>query len=182
MSTSAVRYSPCYTVDDYEQWEGDWELWNGIAVCMSPAPSPLHQYVASSLAYEIRDQLRKSERCKCLVIPEIDWRIDRNTVVRPDVLVICRGLPDKYLNYAPSFIAEVLSPSTAHKDRTAKRELYQQQRVKWYFIVNTDAEAIDVLELVNGVYVERSTNSGEIAVEIDPDCHVLVQLKRIFGR
>lgn len=157
-------------------------MWNGIAVCMSPAPTPLHQYVASTLAYEIRDQLRRNERCKGLVVPEIDWRIDRNTVVRPDVLIICSGLPEKYLNYAPSFIAEVLSPSTAHKDRTAKRELYEQQHVKWYFIVDTDAEAIVVLELVNGVYVERSTSPGEIAVDIDPDCHVTVQLERIFGR
>lgn len=89
---------PRYTVDDYEQWEGDWELWNGVAVCMSPAPSPLHQYVTSALTGEIREQLRNNSRCDCFVVPEVDWRIDRNTVVRPDVLVICKGLPEKYLS------------------------------------------------------------------------------------
>ena len=39
MSSSAIRYSPCYTVDDHATWEGDWELWNGVTVCVSPLAS-----------------------------------------------------------------------------------------------------------------------------------------------
>ncbi len=182
MSSSAVNYMPRYTVDDYEQWEGDWELWNGVAVCMSPAPSPLHQYVASALAGEIREQLRKNSRCDCLVVPEVDWRIDRNTVVRPDVLVICNGLPDKYLNYPPAFIAEILSPSTAHKDRTAKKNLYEQHGVKWYLIVDADAKTIDVFELQNGVYAEHSVLEGKVTLSFDEECSALVKFDRILDR
>jgi len=182
MSTSAIRYSPTYTVDDYEQWKGDWELWNGVAVCMSPAPTPLHQYVGSILVSEIRDQLRKDEKCKCLVVPEIDWRIDRTTVVRPDVLVLCDGLPSKYLTAAPALIAEILSPSTSHKDRTAKRELYQQQGVKWYLLVAPEQKTIQALELVDGVYVERSTESEEITFTVEQGCDVHLKLERIFPK
>lgn len=180
MSTSAIRYSPTYTVDDYEQWEGDWELWNGVAVCMSPAPTPLHQYVGLMLATEIHNQLEKKQDCKCLVVPEIDWRIDRTTVVRPDVLVLCNGLPSKYLTDTPAFIAEILSPSTSHKDRTAKRELYQQQGVQWYFLVAPEQKTIQALELVDGVYVEHSTEPGEITFTVDQGCEVQLKLERIF--
>ncbi len=127
-----------YTVDEYEQWESDWELWNGVAVCMPPSPTPLQQYVGLMLASEIRDQLSRNTDCKCLVVLEIDWRIDRTTVVRPDILILCQGLPPEYLNYVPSFIAEVLSPATCHKDRTAERELYEQQGVRWYFLVDVE--------------------------------------------
>jgi hypothetical protein len=31
MST-APRYQPHYTVDDYRLWEGRWELWHGLDV------------------------------------------------------------------------------------------------------------------------------------------------------
>lgn len=181
MSTSAIRYSPTYTVDDYEQWEGDWELWNGVAVCMSPSPTPLHQYVGLMLASEIRDQLSRNKDCKCLVVPEIDWRIDRTTVVRPDILILCQGLPPKYLNYVPSFIAEVLSPATSHKDRTAKRELYQQQGVRWYFLVDVEQKTIEALELCDGIYVERSTENGHITFRVDERCEVSLKLDRIFS-
>ena len=34
---SATRYSPHYTIDDYRLWEGDWELWQGTAVAMTPS-------------------------------------------------------------------------------------------------------------------------------------------------
>lgn len=181
MSTSAVRYSPCYTVDDYELWEGDWELWNGIAVCMSPAPSPLHQYIASSLAFEIRDQLRQSEQCKCIVIPEADWRINTSTVVRPDVSVLCHGLPKKYIDYTPALVAEVLSPSTQHKDRTAKKELYQQQGVRWYLIIDAEQKAIEFLELDRDQFIERLPSDDQIKLSLDGDCHIQLTLERIFS-
>ncbi len=35
MST-APQFIPHYTIDDYQLWEGDRELWNGVAVAMTP--------------------------------------------------------------------------------------------------------------------------------------------------
>ena len=114
------------------------------------------------------------------MVPEIDWRIDRTTVVRPDILILCQGLPPKYLNYVPAFIAEVLSPATSHKDRTAKRELYQQQGVRWYFLVDVEQKTIEALELTDGIYVERSTGNGHIAFRVDERCEISLKLDRIF--
>jgi len=181
MSTSAIRYSPCYTVDDYALWEGDWELWNGIAVCMSPSPSPLHQFVATSLAGEIREQLRKNKVCDCVVISESDWRIDSSTVVRPDVSVLCRGLPKKYIDYTPALVAEVLSPSTQQKDRNAKKELYRQQGVHWYLMIDAEKKAIEFLELDHDQFVERLTSDDQINLSLDGDCRIQLTLERIFS-
>ena len=181
MSTNAVRYSPCYTVDDYEQWEGDWELWNGVAVCMSPASSPLHQFVATSLAGEIRELLRKNKGCNCFVITGADWRIDSSTVVRPDVSVLCHGLPKKYIDYTPALVAEIMSPSTQHKDRTAKKELYQQQGVHWYLIIDADKKAIEFLELDRDQFVERLTSDNQISLSLEADCKIQLMLERAFS-
>jgi Uma2 family endonuclease len=147
---------------------------------MSPSPTPLHQYVGLMLDSEIRDQLSRNKDCKCLVVPEINWRINRTTVVRPDILILFQGLPPKYLNYVPSIIAEVLSPATSHKDRTAKRELYQQQGVGWYFLVDVEQKTTEALELIDGIYVERSTVNGHIACRVDERCEVSLKLDRIF--
>ncbi len=114
------------------------------------------------------------------MVPEIDWRIDRTTVVRPDILILCQGLPEKYLDYVPSFIAEVLSPATSHKDRTAKRDLYKQQGVRWYFLVDVEQQKIVALELVDGTYVERSTVNRLIDFRVDERCEVSLNLDRVF--
>ena len=132
------------------------------------------------LASGIREQLGQKKDCKCLVVPEIEWRVDRTTVVRPDILILCHGLPPKYLNYSPSFIAEVLSPATSHKDRTAKRELYQQQGVSWYFLVDAEHKTIEALELIDGICVERSTENGHITFRVDERWEISLKLERVL--
>ena len=39
----ALSDLPHYTYDDYIQWEGQWELIDGIAYAMVPAPSVEHK-------------------------------------------------------------------------------------------------------------------------------------------
>jgi len=49
----APRYEPHYSVADYLQWEGEWELWNGIAAALSPAPLGPHERAAAKLVFHI---------------------------------------------------------------------------------------------------------------------------------
>ena len=46
---TASKYDPHYTVADYEQWSGDWELWKGTAVAMTPSPFGKLQLVGANL-------------------------------------------------------------------------------------------------------------------------------------
>jgi Uma2 family endonuclease len=41
-------------------------------------------------------------------------------------------------------VIEILSPSTARRDRTVKRALYQRQGVAEYWIVDLDARQVEV--------------------------------------
>lgn len=47
MSSEKPKYLPKYTYDDYKNWEGKWELIDGIPYAMSPAPRIEHQEVSS---------------------------------------------------------------------------------------------------------------------------------------
>lgn len=68
----------------------------------------------------------------------VDYIIADDTILQPDMLVVCREITKKYLDFAPGLVVEVLSPSTALKDRHTKYYLYEQQGIKYYLIVDTD--------------------------------------------
>jgi len=61
---------PRYTYGDYVQWQGDdrWELIDGIAFDMSPAPSRLHQDVVFGVGRQLADQVEGSP-CSVYLAP-----------------------------------------------------------------------------------------------------------------
>jgi len=44
------RELPHYTYEDYSNWEGRWELIQGIPYAMSPSPSYTHQRISQKIA------------------------------------------------------------------------------------------------------------------------------------
>jgi len=141
----ASKYRPYYTYEDYCQWEGRWELIEGMPYAMSPAPTPGHQRVSAIL---IR-RFEALEKCKnCTVYQPLDWKITEDTIVQPDLLVVCDEIKKKYLDFPPVLVVEILSPSTASKDRGEKMELYQQQQVKYYLIVDPHFKKVAIYEWI----------------------------------
>jgi Uma2 family endonuclease len=146
---------PRNTIRDLEAWEDRWELLEGIPHAMSPAPSIRHQQV--------------SQRLTALVAGS--WRIDDETVVIPDALVVCtaRKLEGVFLTEAPALVVEILSPSTALNDRTVKRELYAQQGVHHYLLADLDTETVEGLELEGGVTAATQRGGGGVeAFDLGP--------------
>ena len=71
MST-APRYVPHYTVEDYGHWEGDWELIDGVPISMSPSPFGPHERIVSRLALQLGTQIKDHGRL-CEVYTNLDW-------------------------------------------------------------------------------------------------------------
>lgn len=141
---------PHYTYQDLQNWEGKWELIDGIPYAMSPMPIPRHQYIAANLTSEFRFQLKKCKHCKTYL--PLDYVIKDDIVLVPDLLIVCGEINKKFLDFPPALVAEVLSPSTALKDRHTKFGLYEQQGVKYYIIISPDIEEVEIYQLENGVY------------------------------
>ena len=144
MST-ASRYLPHYTVADYRQWQGDWELWQGIPVAMTPSPFGRHQRCSLRLARMLLTSIEE-QNCQAEVLQEIDWIISDDTVVRPDVLVLCGAAPERHVTSPPVLVAEILSPSTADKDQHDKLLLYERHGVDYYLIVDPDQNTLSSYE------------------------------------
>jgi len=136
-----------YTYKDYCTWpeEERWELIDGTAWNMSPAPNRAHQQVSFRLSGIIGDYI-KNGPCEAYTAPFdvlLPWpdelkEGDFASVVQPDISVICdpNKLTDKGCTGAPDWIIEIISPSTAAKDFNEKLRLYERHRVREYWIAD----------------------------------------------
>jgi len=175
----ANKIIPHYTYDDWVHWEGKWELIDGHPIAMNPTPVPAHQRVAAELRTELLLALRKSNCKKCRVYDPVDYKISDDTILVPDILIICGEVKKKYLDFAPSLIVEILSPSTALRDRHTKYELYQQQGVKYYLIVDADTKNIEVYMLHDEQYSLQPMNSS-YTFELKDNCSITPDMSTIF--
>jgi Uma2 family endonuclease len=179
--SAALKFVPHYTVDDYALWKGDWELWEGIAIAMSPSPFGRHQRVLFSLAAELRAELLRTA-CQATSLGELDWVVAEDTVVRPDVMVVCGEPPERHVHAAPSLIGEVLSDATRQNDLTYKRQLYQREKVDVYLIIDPEAETIELDHRQEDGSYKNELVAGELQIRLCKACDIRIETAAIFRR
>lgn len=151
---------PHYTYEEYKNWEDNWELIYGYAYAMSPAPMIKHQRITNNIGWELKNIFDSCNKCQVLM--PIDWKISDDTIVQPDNSVICHTpTHEAYITKAPRVVFEILSKSTAKKDKELKYRLYEQEGVAYYIIVDTDEEIAKVYELKDGKYMKVCDASDE---------------------
>ena len=175
-----LEYLPHYTYEDYKEWDGDWELIDGVPYAMAPSPMKRHQLLAYEIAYILRSQIEDCSECE--VLGEIDYKISSDTIIRPDVVLTCNETSQKYLLKAPEIVVEVVSQSSAKLDEGYKFELYESEGVKYYILIYPD-------DLVAKVYRYRDLNFVLVGVFSDSEyhfenttCKVGVDFKKLFYR
>ena len=142
---------PHYTVHEYKQWEGNWELIYGVPYAMLPAPVNKHQLLSGKIFRQLDESLDTCSQCMAII--EADWILNHDTVFRPDIAVICYE-PEDYLTKAPEIIFEVISPSTAKRDETIKFQAYGEEGVTYYCLVYPDTLIAKLYKYKNGQYVK----------------------------
>lgn len=144
---------PCYTYNDYLSWEGNWELIHGLAYAVAPAPMIKHQLISNNIAWELNTILQDCKMCQALL--PVDWKISNDTIVQPDNSVIChKPTNEAYITKAPKIIFEILSVSTAKKDKGLKYNLYEQEGVSYYCIMDPKGSNAKVYKLQDKKYIK----------------------------
>lgn len=146
-----------YTYADILTWPEDerWELIDGVAYDMSPAPSPRHQVIQGELFVLFHDFLRGAT---CRVYPPpFDVRLPKptedgltaSTVVQPDLTVVCdpEKIDERGCVGAPTLVVEILSPGTSRKDLREKLTAYAQAGVPEYWVVYPFEKVVQVYTL-----------------------------------
>ena len=158
------------TYADYLEMSDDerYELLNGELV-LSPSPKEIHLYTSSMLHLKIGTHARKCNLGKVYFSP-FDVVLSDTDVVQPDSYSSQMNAPDMItpdnVRGAPDLVVEILSPTTADRDRTIKLDLYATHGVKGYWMVDPDSRTVIVLLRdesrfeVSGIYGEGQTLSS----------------------
>jgi Uma2 family endonuclease len=188
----ARRDTESHTYADYLTWPDDvrYELIDGVAYLMAPAPTLDHQDVAGEIYFQLRTALA-ARPCRAYIAPvdvrlpkadEDDARVD--TVVQPDVLIVCDAekLDRRGVRGAPDLIVEVLSPGTAGHDHGAKRRVYERAGVREYWLVHPTDRMLTIYRLEEGGFgkPEIQELSGETPLGILPG--VAIVWDELVGR
>jgi Uma2 family endonuclease len=169
-----------HTNGDYLSWPEAvrYEPIDGVAYLMAPAPTLAHQDVVGEVYFQLRQALA-DKPCRVYVAP-VDVRLpkadeadaDIDTVVLPDVLVVCdpAKADRRGLRGAPDLVVEVLSPSTASHDHVRKRRVYEWAGVREYWLVHPIDRMVTVYRLEDGRFGRPDVAylAGETPVGILP--------------
>ncbi len=154
MPSTARKLDDHFTYADYLTWDDGkrWEIIDGEVWDMTPAPTLKHQRISRNLFYRLVAFL-DGKTCEVFDAPT-DVVLDEDTVVQPDILVVCdhSKLTDACVKGAPDLIVEILSPSTGVKDRREKKKLYERFGVLEYILVDPMNETVERYTLTEGRY------------------------------
>lgn len=172
-----------YTYADYRTWPEQvrYELIDGIAYLMA-APDTAHQEVVGEIYVQLRNALH-GKPCRPFIAP-FDVRLprpgqrdeDTDTVVQPDVLLICdpEKLDRRGARGAPDLVVEVLSPSTAGHDQVLKRRIYERAGVREYWLIHPTDRVLTVYRLGQDGYGKPDTQelAGSTRLGILPEVEI----------
>ncbi len=185
----AVKKEQKFTYEDYLAWpeEERWQIINGKAYNMSPAPNLDHQAILGELHRQIANYLL-DKTCRVfaspvdIIFPKSDQDIKKTEdVVQPDIIVVCdhKKLHErKRCIGAPDLVIEILSPSTAYIDMRDKRNLYEREGVREYWIVDPVHKTLQACILDGSKYrfPEIYSREDKIKVSILPELEIDLNL------
>ena len=189
----ALRKDERYTVEQYLTWPEDgprYELLEGIPYELN-APSVEHQQLVGGLHYELehyqRERIKQSGGggAPCIIVESpVDVILSDITVVQPDLIVVCNraSIVNGRVSGAPDLVVEVLSPSTAARDKKQKRRLYQVAGVPQYLVIDPANFCVELYILgSDGRYpAPEVLDAGDVlTLQIAPD--FTLTLSNIFG-
>lgn len=167
---------------------------DGVIYDMSPAPGYQHGIINGNIYNAIKTGLKNS---LCLVFMEnLDFKYQpdfNDDYVCPDIMVICdrKHLKGGTYSGVPKFIVETLSPSTAKRDKSEKKDIYEKAGVEEYWIVAPQGKSVEIYYLEDGKYIleqnyilqedkedDHYNAETEISLKVFP--HIKMLLSEIF--
>ena len=148
---------PRVTYAELEQWPDDgrrYELYGGEVIVV-PAPLPIHQVVALRV-YDVLKVYGEGTGGLVICSP-LDIVFSEYDVLQPDVVFFDAERRSQFdlehpIRTVPSLVVEVLSRTTAARDRGRKRTVFAHYGVPEYWIIDPGARTLEVLRNAGGEF------------------------------
>ncbi len=188
MSAEVIKSKRSYSFDEYlqleEQEQTRYEYYDGKVFAMAGG-SLNHNSIALNISRRLLDAL---EETNCRVFQE-NVKLEllkHNAYVYPDILVSCdnEDTDSVYLVKRPILIAEVLSPSTATKDREEKLYLYQRiPSIRYYLLISQQRPYVELYSRTQtlAIFQYRDYEQWEDSIHF-PDLNLSVTLRQIYQK
>src|SRR5438128_192534 len=138
-----------FTYQDYLNLPEDrrYELIDG-ELLMSPSPSERHQRLVLELAVILTSFVKGHGLGRVYIAP-FDVVISDTDVVQPDILFVSNErasrIGERAVHGTPDLVVEILSRSTAERDRTIKAKLYARAGARELWLLDPVAKTFEVL-------------------------------------
>ena len=172
------------TYEDYANVPGDerYELIDGELILVS-SPNEMHQRVSKRLLWLFRDV--EESGLGWVYDAPFDVILSDTDVVQPDLMFISKERADiitpANVQGAPNLVVEVLSPSTAQRDWTQKRDLYAKYGVRELWLVAPDAKLVWVMALTDGEYAIAGVYKDGQTLSSPTLAGLTIDLGYVFG-
>jgi Uma2 family endonuclease len=132
-----------------------------------PSPIPLHQMVSARLYLALADYVR--EHGGIVLYAPLDIVLTEYDVMQPDLVFFTRERqhlvnPRQVTRVAPDLAIEILSPGTERNDRGRKLRLLARHGVRELWLVDPEAETIEIYALQGSEFVIADVASGSTPV------------------
>jgi len=159
------------------------ELWDGEIFSYS-SPSFDHQQIVMRVARQLYDWASAHNAGEVVHGP-IDMVLSPHLVTQPDaVFIACHrlGIIERAIRGPADLAVEVMSLGHRNRDRIQKRDLYEQYGLKEYWLVDPEAQTVEVLHLENARYrlLMRATVGARISSKLLPGFELSVNAV-LFG-
>jgi Uma2 family endonuclease len=175
-----------FTYEDLLQFPEDgkrYEILEGELV-VTPAPNLGHQGASIALATILYLHVEQHGLGTVLAAP-CDVLLSEISVVEPDLLFVSRArrqiLERAFVRGAPDLVVEILSPSTARRDREAKAKLYAQYGVPNYWLIDPDARQAVAYVLQGGEYRQTALAQHDEPFSAPPFPDLAIPLSKLWS-
>jgi Uma2 family endonuclease len=162
-----------WTIEDLDSMPNDgqrYELLQGELI-VSPSPERAHQRLVKWLMVRLEIAAEAAHSGEAVVGP-MDVRLSPNNLVEPDLFYLREEQVDRFnVNYvegAPAFVIEIVSPSSGTYDRVRKAVLYRDAGVEEYWVVEPNKRRVFVHALGGSTPTPMIVMSGTLTSMVLP--------------
>ncbi len=189
IAQTAFRSEEEFTQKQFRRWVEQrpradinrYELLRGRIV-MTPPAGQVHASVEAALVHLMREHVIANTLGKVFG-SSAGYDLPSGDTLEPDVSYISaqrlaagpRSGPDEFLRVVPTLVIEIASPSTARRDQTEKKIIYERNGVDEYWIVEPRAQTVTVFHLGEAGYdAGEMFKSGRVRSRVLPKLSVSI--------